>query len=232
MSVGLQDTGAVIKGDALRSVLGLLLCVALLEAALWAPPIPRIFCLVTVLVCVVRQLRRLTGGVLDAGFSLKRILNGSWLLAPTLLFAGLILTTASYSGSLHRLWGLEHPWTAAAIYTAWAFVQEFMLQCFVLRILGAVLSRVGSLVITASVFSIAHLPNPSLTLVTFIAGIGFSMLYARKKNLVLVAAIHAVLGLTLAVSAPDAWFHELRVGRDFFSAPVSSSMAAPVAIVR
>jgi membrane protease YdiL (CAAX protease family) len=80
-------------------------------------------------------------------------------------------------------------------------------------------SRVSSLLLSGVVFSVAHLPNPSLTLVTFFAGIAFTAIYARKRNLYVVAVIHAVLGLTLAVSAPEGWFHGLRVGRDFLEAP-------------
>jgi membrane protease YdiL (CAAX protease family) len=73
---------------------------------------------------------------------------------------------------------------------------------------------------------VAHLPNPSLTLVTFFAGVGFTAIYASRKNLYVVALIHAVLGLTLAVSTPDAWFHQLRVGRHFLERP--STVAASV----
>jgi membrane protease YdiL (CAAX protease family) len=65
------------------------------------------------------------------------------------------------------------------------------------------------------------LPNPSLTVITFFAGIVFTMIYARKRNLYVVALMHAILGLTLAVSAPDAWFHGLRVGRDFLEGPTT-----------
>jgi membrane protease YdiL (CAAX protease family) len=78
---------------------------------------------------------------------------------------------------------------------------------------------VSALLLSGVVFSVAHLPNPSLTLVTFFAGVAFTAIYARKRNLYLVALIHAVLGLTLAVSTPDTWFHGLRVGRDFLEGP-------------
>ena len=142
-----------------------------------------------------------------------------------------ILATAYFSGSLHRLWGLQHPWHAAVAYACWAFLQEFMLQCFCLRMLRALVSRVSSLLLSGVVFAVAHLPNPSLTFVTFFAGVAFTSIYARKRNLYVVALIHAVLGLTLAVSAPDAWFHGLRVGRSFLeplrpSQPISLPRAS------
>jgi membrane protease YdiL (CAAX protease family) len=109
-------------------------------------------------------------------------------------------------------------------------VQEFMLQCFCLRILRTLVSQTSSLILSGVVFAVAHLPNPSLTFVTFFAGVGFTAIYARKRNLYVVALIHAVLGLTLAVSAPEAWFHGLRVGRDFLHAP--STIAADISPTR
>jgi membrane protease YdiL (CAAX protease family) len=96
--------------------------------------------------------------------------------------------------------------------------------------LRALVSRVSSLLLSGVVFAVAHLPNPSLTFVTFFAGVAFTAIYARKRNLYVVALIHAVLGLTLAVSAPDAWFHGLRVGRSFLEAP--SAIAADISPTR
>jgi membrane protease YdiL (CAAX protease family) len=96
--------------------------------------------------------------------------------------------------------------------------------------LRALVSKVTALLLSGIVFSVAHLPNPSLTLVTFFAGVAFTAIYARKRNLYVVAVIHAVLGLTLAVSVPDTWFHGLRVGRDFLEGP--STIAAGISPVR
>jgi membrane protease YdiL (CAAX protease family) len=163
------------------------------------------------------------------GFDLRGVMRESWLLGTTLALALTILAAAYFSGSLHRLWGLQHPWYAALGYVCWAFVQEFMLQCFCLRMLRALVSRVSAWILSGAVFAVAHLPNPSLTFVTFFAGVAFTAIYARKRNLYVVALIHAVLGLTLAVSAPEAWFHELRVGRDFLRAPSAIAADMPPA---
>ena len=217
MNGGWQDAAWAVSKDRLGDALRLIFCVGLLEAALWAPPPLAILCFLTTLSYMARHLWRLANRASAHGLELRGLLNSYGLLAGTFLFAAAILVFAHYYGSLHSLWGLRHPWLAVLIYVAWAFVQEFMLQCFCLRLLRALLSRATSLVLTAVVFSVAHLPNPGLTFITFFAGIGFAAVYARKRNLYLVALIHAILGLTLAVSAPESWFHELRVGRDFFS---------------
>jgi membrane protease YdiL (CAAX protease family) len=203
-----------------RSTLArLLLSYGLLEVALWAPlPIGILFG-IAALWYISRQVADVAANASSLGLDLRGIVRQSWLVAATLGIAVAILAAAYFSGSLHRLWGMRHPWYAAAAYTAWAFVQQFMLQCFCLPMLRALVSRASALLLAGALFAIAHLPNPSLTLVAFFAGVGFTAIYARKRNLYVVALIHAVLGLTLAVSTPDDWFHQLRVGRDFLHGP-------------
>jgi membrane protease YdiL (CAAX protease family) len=213
-------------GIALR----LLFPVALIEVALWAPLPIGILCGIGALWYISWNLWRAADNARSLGLEWRGLMRESWLLGLTLALALAILAAAYFSGSLHRLWGLQHPWYAVAAYVCWAFVQEFVLQCFCLRMLRALVSRASSLILSGAVFAVAHLPNPSLTFVTFFAGVGFTAIYARKRNLYVVALIHAVLGLTLAVSAPEAWFHELRVGRDFLHTP--STIAAGIAPTR
>ena len=179
------------------------------------------------------QLWHAAGTAREMGLGVRGLLQHSWMVGVTLLGSALILATAYFTGTLHRLWGLQNPLWAVVGYVVWALVQEFMLQCFCMRMLRAMVSRVSALLLSGVIFAVAHLPNPSLTLVTFFAGVGFTALYARKKNLYVVALIHAVLGLTLAVSAPDAWFHNMSVGRDFdFAKTPPAAVAATMPRVR
>jgi membrane protease YdiL (CAAX protease family) len=201
------------------TLIRLLFSYALVEVALWAPLPVGILFGIAALWYISRQVADVAASARSLGLELGGILRQSWLLAATLAVALAVLAAAYFSGSLHCLWGMRHPWYAAAAYTAWAFVQEFMLQCFCLPMLRALVSRVSALLLAGALFAIAHLPNPSLTLVAFFAGVGFTAIYARRRNLYVVALIHAVLGLTLAVSTPDDWFHQLRVGRDFLQKP-------------
>jgi membrane protease YdiL (CAAX protease family) len=221
-----RGTARMTSGDRAGTLLRLLFAIALLEVALWAPlPVAVLFG-VGALWYITRQVNKAANNARSLGLDLKGLMRESWLLGATMGLALTMLAVAYFSGSLHRLWGLRHPWFAVAIYTCWCFVQEFMLQCFCLRMLRSLVSRVSSFLLSGVVFAVAHLPNPSLTFVSFFAGVGFTAIYASRKNLYVVALIHAVLGLTLAVSAPDAWFHQLRVGRDFLQG--SSTVAASV----
>ncbi len=213
--VASEVASGVASGNRAKVALRLLFPVALLEVALWSPLRLGVLCGICALWFISWNLWKTADTVRSLGLDLRGLIRGSWLLGITVALSLVILAIAYFSGSLHRLWGLRHPWYAVIAYFCWAFVQEFMLQCFCLRMLRALVSRASSLILSGVVFAVAHLPNPSLTFVTFFAGVGFTAIYARKRNLYVVALIHAVLGLTLAVSAPEAWFHELRVGRDF-----------------
>ena len=203
--------------------------VALIELALRSPLRAAILFAIAALCYIVYQVYSAASNARSPGLDLRGLLRESWLLGATFALALAILAAAYFSGSLHRLWGLRHPWLGVAIYICWAFVQEFMLQCFCVPMLRAMVSRVSSLLLAGVVFAVAHLPNPSLTLVAFFGGVALTAIYARRRNLYVVALIHAVLGLTLAVSAPDAWFHQLRVGRHFWQKP--STIAAQVSPV-
>jgi membrane protease YdiL (CAAX protease family) len=231
MDMGLR--GAAIGAATLASrdrvgiALRLLFPIVLLEIALWVSlPIGILFGM-GALCYIGWQLWRAASNIGSLGLELRGVLSAPKLLGLTVMLAAAVLTTAYYSGSLHRLWGLQHPWYAGGAYICWAFVQEFMLQCFCLQMLRALVSRVSSLLLSGVVFAVAHLPNPSLTLLTFFAGIVFTAIYARKRNLYVVALVHAILGLTLAVSAPEDWFHGLRVGRDFLEGPTIEAQSSP-----
>jgi membrane protease YdiL (CAAX protease family) len=218
------------SGNRMNVAMRLLFPLALLEVALWSPLWLGILCGICALWYISWNLWKAADTARSLGLEVRGLMRESWLLGTTLALALAVLAAAYFSGSLHRLWGLQHPWYAVLAYVCWAFVQEFMLQCFCLRMLCALVSRASALILSGAVFAVAHLPNPNLTLVTFFAGIGFTAIYARRRNLFVVALIHAVLGLTLAVSAPEAWFHELRVGRDFLHGP--STIAAEVTLSR
>jgi membrane protease YdiL (CAAX protease family) len=234
MNIALQGlarrAGRVTTGNRVGTVLRLLFPIALLELALWAPLRFGILFGITALWYIAWQLWQAASNVRSLGLDFRGLWRESWLVGAAVALAAVVLTAAYFSGTLHRLWGLQHPGYAILGYICWAFVQEFMLQCFCLRMLRALVSKVSALLLSGIVFSVAHLPNPSLTLVTFFAGVAFTAIYARKRNLYVVAVIHAVLGLTLAVSAPDTWFHGLRVGRHFVEGP--SAIAAGIPPVR
>ncbi|HKW19162.1 MAG TPA: type II CAAX endopeptidase family protein [Terriglobales bacterium] len=115
--------------------------------------------------------------------------------------------TLRFSGSSYPI-----PWNRSWQYAIWALVQQFILQSiFFLRFERALGSR-PAVVFSATLYALAHVPNPVLAPLTFIGGLIFCELFRRYRNLFPLGIIHAALGLTIAASFPNSWLHHMRVG--------------------
>jgi len=98
-------------------------------------------------------------------------------------------------------------------YALWAGVQQFLLQCFFLsRLLRLLPNATVAAAAAAAIFALAHLPSPILTSVTLIWGFAACMLFLRYRNLYSLAAAHAILGITIAITVPGPVDHNMRVG--------------------
>ena len=104
------------------------------------------------------------------------------------------------------------PWKRAWQYAIWSLQQEFVLQSFFFVRLESVLGGRRAAVRAALLFCIAHIPNPLLTVLSFIGGLVFCELFRRYRNLYPSGVVHAVLGLTIAARLPDNLLHHMRVG--------------------
>ena len=94
----------------------------------------------------------------------------------------------------------------------WSLAQEFILQSVFFLRFEALIGPRRAVVATATLFAVAHLPSPLLTLLSMIGGILFCELFRRYRNLYPIGLIHGALGLTIAASFPDKWMHHMRVG--------------------
>ncbi len=103
-------------------------------------------------------------------------------------------------------------------YVLWAFAQQILLQDFFLRRMLRLVARPGvAVLLAAGVFSVAHLPNPILTLVTFGWGVIACSLFLRYHNLYPLGLTHALLGITIAISVPGPMIRNMRVGLGYLS---------------
>jgi membrane protease YdiL (CAAX protease family) len=147
------------------------------------------------------------------GFGLKGLGPSLWVVvvAVAALFAAI-----GVAGRLHTLHPLYGPLPVVAhilAYAAWALVQQFILQVYVLlRLLRLGLRRGWAIGLAALLFSIAHIPNPVLVPVTLLWGAATSLLYLRYRNLYALALAHGILGMGLAVCVPNSVHHHMRVG--------------------
>lgn len=104
------------------------------------------------------------------------------------------------------------------MYAAWAMVQQFLLQCFFLARLVRLLGNTtrGTL-LAAGLFAAAHLPNLILTVITLLFGMASCLLFVHYRNLWPLAAAHAILGITIAITVPGHVDHNMRVGYSYLT---------------
>lgn len=103
------------------------------------------------------------------------------------------------------------------LYLVWAFLQQFMLQdYFLLRLLRLLPSRTAAVWAAAVLFATVHVPNPLLVVVTLFWGAAACILFLRYRDLYSLGLAHAILGMCLAITVPNAVHHHMRVGLGYF----------------
>lgn len=186
---------------------------SLLEASLWTEgPTQRIFALAAAVWIVVatlvnrRSLRQL-------GLGTRGFVNSLVAIPVALAAAAVIVLIGWQAGTLRGVFGARPPLWHSSGYAIWALMQQFILNSFFFLNLEDLLgdSR-RALWGAAALFCFAHLPNPVLMAGTLLAAVFFLSLFRRHRNLYPLGIAHALLGLSLAVTVPDAWLRHMRVG--------------------
>jgi len=103
-------------------------------------------------------------------------------------------------------------WRASIGYLIWALVQEFILQSFFFTRFEDLYGASTAVWIAATLFALAHIPSPILTIATLIGALFFCEMFRRYRSLYPLALVHAMLGLTIAFTVPDSLLHHMRVG--------------------
>jgi hypothetical protein len=140
---------------------------------------------------------------------------GLMLFAALLLSSGLMMTAAGL-GTLHGLFGTRDPLRHASGYICWAIIQQYIQQSFFFSRFEQLTNRgwLASL-FAASLFGVAHLPNPVLAPVTFVGGWLMSELFRRYRTVLPLGLGHGMIGIAIAVSVPDHLQHHMRVGLSY-----------------
>ena len=103
---------------------------------------------------------------------------------------------------LHMMWQ----------YFVWAMIQQFILQSFFFTRCEELFGSSAAVWVTATLFAAAHLPSPILTTFTLVGGLFFCEMFRRYRSIYPIGIVHAVLGLTVALTMPDSLLHHMRVG--------------------
>jgi hypothetical protein len=196
-----------------RAILELALGYGLILLVLWTPrPWQRpLYILAAVVVAAILCFGFTT--TQSMGLRTTNFLRSLWIVAVALAISTLSIALAAHFHTLHREHGPLAFFKRYWGYALWSFVQQLLLQDFFLRRLRLLLPSAGLAVFaSAAIFSIAHLPSPVLTIVTFIMGLAACLLFLHYRNLYPLAIAHAILGITIAITLPNAILHNMRVG--------------------
>ena len=71
-------------------------------------------------------------------------------------------------------------------------------------------------------FSLAHLPNPILTVITIFWGLASCLYFLRYRNLYALVVAHTILGIAVAISVPGPVIHNMRVGLGYLTYSLAS----------
>jgi len=152
------------------------------------------------------------------GLRTANLARSIWIAGVALLMAAVAVLIAQRMHTLQPTAGLVPFIKRYWGYALWAFAQQVLLQAFFLPRLLRLMRRPGSAALAAAaIFSLAHLPSPILTVVTFIWGYAACLLFLRYRNLYPLALAHAIFGIAIAVTVPGPVVRNMRVGLGYLT---------------
>ena len=205
------------KGSRTQSHTALWLQIAigylLIEIVLWTPlgPFHTGFMLLAA-VCILLFVAFSNYSTYERGLRLPAARGLLFILTMGLVATALIVTIATLRGGpipANPGWPkLNGAWQ----YAVWATVQQFILQTFFYLRLESMAGSKRAVWVTALLFAAAHIPNPVLTVFTLLGALFFCEMFRRYRSIYPLGVVHAMLGLSLAASFPDALLRHMRVG--------------------
>lgn len=213
---GLPEFGKLAQRSLSRRLfvwLQLVVTYVLIEKALWAPHLAdrnRWASLAGIAVLLFIIVDR--PSVHRLGLGLPRRLGLTLVLASSFAIAIVLIFTVRWAGgqipanptwpSLHSAWQ----------YLIWSLMQELILQSFFFTRCEDLFGSVPAVWVTATLFAAVHLPSPLLTTFTLIGGLLFCEMFRRFRSIYPIGVVHALMGLTVALTMPDSVLHHMRVG--------------------
>jgi len=158
----------------------------------------------------------------DLGWRLDNFLRAAKLLVlPMAAVAAICLAIGWFgAGQLDfSRWHSERPIAGQlALGFCWGLIQQYVLQSYINRRAQIILGKGwASILLVAAIFGGLHLPNPWLTVLTFVGGLVWGAVYQSAPNLFALAISHSVMTWILVSTLPASALNHLRIGFKYFS---------------
>jgi hypothetical protein len=151
------------------------------------------------------------------GFHLRNLRKCWQEFAPFLAFVALLMISSGILLQTTRPMRFDRAMLAWAAYLPWGLFQQYILNGYFLNRFNSLVSRRAAPVLSAALFSGAHVPNWFLMLVTLALGYCCARVYRRYNNLYFLGLAHATVGFLLYLVVPDSISHHLKVGPGWFA---------------
>jgi membrane protease YdiL (CAAX protease family) len=157
----------------------------------------------------------------DIGFRLDNFFRAAkLLLLPMIVLSLLAILVGLALGKRPSFlgWHADRPLALQLTLSAgWGLLQHYVLQGFINR-RAQIIWGTGwlSVIVTAIVFSLLHLPNPALMGATLIGGLIWAFIYQRAPNLFALALSHAAMSWVLVSTLPESMLNHSRIGLKYF----------------
>jgi membrane protease YdiL (CAAX protease family) len=150
------------------------------------------------------------------GFRIDNFLPAIRLVAaPTILAVCFFTMYGFYMGTIRTQRSNLVTWLVTA--SIWALIQQYVLQGYLNRRAIILMGRgFSSVLLVATLFALLHLPNLWLSILTFVGGLIWAVVYQRTPNIFALAISHAVVAIVLAMTLPNWVVNNLRIGIKFF----------------
>jgi hypothetical protein len=148
------------------------------------------------------------------GFGWKDFRGALPVLSWVAAFAALLLAAGALAGTIRVMTPGRAAWDLGA-YVVWGFLQQYLLNAFLANRLAEYTGNSeGRLVALAAavLFSVAHLPNWFLMVVTFGGGYLSVRVYQRFRSLYVLGIAHAMIAFSLFLAVPDSISGRFHVG--------------------
>ncbi len=154
----------------------------------------------------------------EAGFQMQQFFPCILRIFPSFLVVLLIIILLDFSSENPQV--CTNDYQKLLGYFPWALLQQYLLQGYMFaRLKESMPSSAFAILASAFLFGSVHIPNPALTVITFVGGAILSEAFQRFPNLFAVSLAHALIAIALQCLLPTNLLPNMYVGYFYLHPP-------------